>query len=298
MAQEGISIRQLCGDDGEALRAFYSGLSQASIRTFKPLGPTTTLEACSAVCQANVAGEKYDLVAVNDCGIVGWGFVWDLAKPEPMFGLGVADALHGRGIGPELTRRVLAECDRRRLPRVVLTVVKDNHRARRIYERQGFVTYGELHLDYDGLDYYRMERLLAEDMTISRSPYAGYSADLGTLPFSFVYDEVAYMGFPPQTFQQVEHRHRLEGEKQTHCFVLKAGDLQVTVDTAFYTGYGAYEWTVWFENTGTRNSDIISNLRAGDPARRTREPQRGPISHDPEGESERLQVGGASRWEQ
>lgn len=33
-------------------------------------------------------------------------------------------------------------------------------RAIRICERYGFITYGEFHLEYDGLDYYRMERVL------------------------------------------------------------------------------------------------------------------------------------------
>lgn len=96
------------------------------------------------------------------------------------------------------------------------------------------------------------------------SEYDGYVADLGTLPFSFVYDGVAYTGFPAEVFGQVAHRHAAEGKKEVHVFVLKAGDLQVTVDTARYPGHGAYEWTVWFENTGTRNSGVIRNVRVAD----------------------------------
>ena len=97
-----------------------------------------------------------------------------------------------------------------------------------------------------------------------RQPYDGYLTDLSTLPFSFVYDEVAYTGFPAATFRPVERRHSLQGGKEQNLFVLKAGDLQVTVDTAFYAAYGAYEWTVWFENTGVGNSGVIKNMRAAD----------------------------------
>ncbi len=155
-----ITVRQLGPGDAANLCTFYNGLSEASRRTFRPLGATTTSAACQAVCNANAGGEKYDLVAWSGRAIIGWGFVWELKKAEPLFGLAVADAHQGRGLGPDLTRRVLEECDNLGLLRVVLTVVKDNLRARAIYERHGFTTYGEFHHDEDQLDYYRMERLL------------------------------------------------------------------------------------------------------------------------------------------
>ncbi len=101
-------------------------------------------------------------------------------------------------------------------------------------------------------------------MSTETSVYHGYMADLGTLPFSFVYDDVSYRGFPASTFHQVEHRRSVQGKKESNLFVLRAGDLQVTVDTAFYAGYGAYEWTVWFENVGPRNTGVIRNVLAAD----------------------------------
>jgi len=106
--------------------------------------------------------------------------------------------------------------------------------------------------------------LKTDPMAGSRKAYDALIADLGTLPFSFVYDDKVYTGFPAETFRQVEHRRSVQGKKESNLYVLKAGDLQVTVDTAFYAGYGAYEWTVWFENTGTKNSGIISDMRAAD----------------------------------
>jgi len=97
-----------------------------------------------------------------------------------------------------------------------------------------------------------------------QSRCAGYVADPGTLPFSFVYDDVAYTGFGAETFQQVSHKRSVDGKKETDLFVLRSGDLQVTVDTAFYPGCGACEWTVWFENTGNENSGVIRDMRAAD----------------------------------
>ncbi len=101
-------------------------------------------------------------------------------------------------------------------------------------------------------------------MTEQSSAYNSYIADLSTLPFSFVYDNTSYNGFPAETFRQVEHRHSIEGLKERDVFVLQTGDLQVTVDAACYAEYGAYEWTVWFENTGTQNSGVISDVLAAD----------------------------------
>jgi alpha-galactosidase len=104
----------------------------------------------------------------------------------------------------------------------------------------------------------------ARQMAKSRAIYDAYITNLGKLPFSFVYGETAYMGFPSGTFRQIEHKHSVQDNKESDCFVLKMGDLQVTVDTAFYAGYGAYEWTVWFENTGKDNTAVIRDMRAAD----------------------------------
>lgn len=154
-----LAIRRLCAPDAPALCAFYNGLSEASRRTFRPLGIHTTETACQAVCEANTAGTKCDLVVQRDNAIVAWGFVWNLDQPEPMFGLAVADALHRQGLGSALTQQVLAYCDSAALPRITLTVVTDNHRAKRIHERAGFRDYGQFHHVEDDLDYFRMERL-------------------------------------------------------------------------------------------------------------------------------------------
>jgi len=162
-------IRRLQPGDAGALARFYNGLSEASRRTFRPLGWHTTEEACAEIGAANQAESKYDLVAVRNIAgqrsgaggdISGWGFVWDLHSERPNFGLGIADAHQGQGLGGALMDRVLADVRTAGLERVYLIVVQDNHVAYGLYQRRGFVRYGE-HVGEDGLAYYEMVNELA-----------------------------------------------------------------------------------------------------------------------------------------
>ena len=136
---------------------FYNGLSEGSKRTFRPLGSTTTLEVCEDIIQDNrpEVDQKFDLVAMHETRIVGWCFLWNLASDEPTFGLGIADAYQGRGLGSALMDRVMQAARERGLGKVFLTVVQDNEVAWRMYEKRGFVKYGE-HVGEDGLPYFRM----------------------------------------------------------------------------------------------------------------------------------------------
>ena len=99
----------------------------------------------------------------------------------------------------------------------------------------------------------------------SREAYDGYINNLGTLPVSFVYDGVAYHGFDRDIFVQIKGTSATKREREENVFILKADDnLTVTVKTAYYDNYGAYEWTVWFQNTGSANTGVISELKAAD----------------------------------
>lgn len=166
---ETLTIRRLTPENARELTAFYNGLSAASKRTFRPLGKQTTVDICARIGAENTGDPnmdrnlpvKYDLIAVTEEGIVGWSFLWNLdaADPEegPVFGLAVADAYHGRGIGTALMRRMIAWADAAGISQVILTVVQDNAVAEHLYEQQGFVRYGEF-ISEDGLPYYRMRR--------------------------------------------------------------------------------------------------------------------------------------------
>lgn len=170
-------IRRLAPGDAEALVAFYNGLSEASKRTFRPLDVMTSVETCAGIVHANTQAvpTKYDLVGADGARIVGWCFLWDRATaPDvvgshgdgegsgelaPTFGLAVADAYQGQGLGSALMSRVMAWARDAAIPAILLTVVQDNVVAWRLYERAGFVRTGEFVGD-DGLPYYRMRAQL------------------------------------------------------------------------------------------------------------------------------------------
>ena len=101
----------------------------------------------------------------------------------------------------------------------------------------------------------------------SRKVYDGYIGDLGTLPVSFVYNGTAYHGFDRDIFKELKktNSNSINGEKEENIFILKADDnLTITVETAYYKNYGAFEWTVWFKNTGSENTGIIKELKSAD----------------------------------
>ncbi len=152
-----VIIRRIKSGDENALVEFYNGLSESSIRTFRPLGYKTTLNVCEDIVQDNSPeiDKKFDLVALHETRIVGWSFLWKIESGEPTFGLGIADDFQGKGLGSKLMDSVMKTARERGLKKVLLTVVKDNPVAWQIYERRGFVKYGEF-VGEDGLDYFRM----------------------------------------------------------------------------------------------------------------------------------------------
>jgi len=162
-----IIIRQLDSDDAEGLVDFYNGLSGPSKRTFRPLGEKTTLEKCHAIIKENApaSANKYDWVACDVDRIVGWSFLWNLRSDVPTFGLGIADDWQGRGLGRMLMDRALASARELGLSKILLTVVQDNTKARKMYERRGFVKKEEF-VGEDGLPYCYMVAKL--DLAVKR----------------------------------------------------------------------------------------------------------------------------------
>jgi hypothetical protein len=62
--------------------------------------------------------------------------------------------------------RVMRGARKRALHKVYLTVVQDNSVAWQMYQRRGFVRYGEF-VGQDGQDYYRMVAELASELESS-----------------------------------------------------------------------------------------------------------------------------------
>lgn len=156
-----IAVHRLAPGDADALAAFYNGFSEASKRTFHPLGGSTTPERCADIIADNrePSAKKYDLVAMDAKCIVGWGFLWGLDADAPTFGLAVADAHQGSGLGGMLMDRVLEFASARGIGAVSLTVVQDNDKARAMYARRGFVQL-DAFVGEDGLPYFRMRAQL------------------------------------------------------------------------------------------------------------------------------------------
>lgn len=150
-----VHLRQLRTDDAPRLVAFYNGLSTRSRRLFRPLGWTADLQQCQDVVEAACAGDRFDVVAVEDDRIVGWAFLTRMREPTPHLGIACAEDHHGQGLGTRLMQTVMEHARAHDKQAVDLIVVQENDRARRLYEKHGFHVTGT-HTGDDGLDYFRM----------------------------------------------------------------------------------------------------------------------------------------------
>ena len=80
-------------------------------------------------------------------------------------------------------------------------------------------------------------------------------------PFYFIYQGVGYSGFSSDSFICQSCETVFDSKKETTTQIFSFRDsLTVTLVSSFYPAYGASEWTVWFENTGTENSGVLEKL--------------------------------------
>jgi RimJ/RimL family protein N-acetyltransferase len=114
------------------------------------------LEQSRAFVLGQIHANAPHFVAIAEDAVVGWCDV--VRKPRDTLahsgtlGMGVRAAFRGRGIGKALMERTLAGARNRGFTRVELTVRVDNARAKRLYERFGFVVEGTCrnHIRVDG----------------------------------------------------------------------------------------------------------------------------------------------------
>lgn len=96
--------------------------------------------------------------------------------------------------------------------------------------------------------------------------FTDYMNHLEKLPVSFTYGDKTYYGFG-SGFKKVSHKTIKEEKKVTHVIELHLErTIKITVEAAIYPDYCAYEWTVFFENTGKKNSKVIKDVNAADMA--------------------------------
>lgn len=155
---EPIDMQTLKLADAPALAGFYNGLQPATIRTFRPLGDKTTLQACEQIATENLTKppSRFDLLAWNGDSIVGWAFLANLTSDEPYLGIVVAEGWQGKGIGKSMLGRLLAWARNHAVPKMYLMVVTDNQRALNLYTSHGFAVYAEEFDELDQLPYYHM----------------------------------------------------------------------------------------------------------------------------------------------
>ena len=83
-------------------------------------------------------GKHISLGLENENEIIGHSFIMDVGGKHPVFGIGLAEPFHGRGLGRGLMKDVLTEAESLGVVHVTLTVLKNNHRAVALYKSFGF----------------------------------------------------------------------------------------------------------------------------------------------------------------
>jgi alpha-galactosidase len=103
-------------------------------------------------------------------------------------------------------------------------------------------------------------------MKASKKEFLGYLNDLSSFPLSFVYRDVYFHGFPSAAFKLVSHDVTTKGPKEDHIFIFSFCDIiKVTLETAYYDGYDAFDWTVYFENTSdTVETGVLRLINSAD----------------------------------
>ena len=139
-----ITVRRAEPSDAAAVKAVYEGVVAYS-GTLQLPNPSLDLWTKRL---ANIPDNVYSYVAEVDGEIVGnLGFVVE-ANPRrrhvATFGVGVKDAMQGKGVGSALINTVLDLADNwLNIRRIELTVYSDNEAAVALYKKMGFVIEGE-----------------------------------------------------------------------------------------------------------------------------------------------------------
>ena len=102
------------------------------------------------------------------------------------------------------------------------------------------------------------------EQTIAEVEFNSMIENPSNFPVSFVYGNKYYNGF--DEFKVEEIKDTIKGEKREVIIDLLHNDdlLKVSLKSAFYKKYDAYEWTIYFTNIGKKNTPILSDVSAAD----------------------------------
>lgn len=100
-----------------------------------------------------------------------------------------------------------------------------------------------------------------------KAEYEHYTNDLGNLPITFVYGDKFYRGFSSDYFGEISRTSVNERNGVLTTIKLKPymdERLLITVETAYYKDYNAYDYTVYFENCSAIDSAVLKYVNAMD----------------------------------
>ena len=87
--------------------------------------------------------------------------------------------------------------------------------------------------------------------------------DISKIPFSFIYDEIKYIGFDNINFKIIKQNCENTNEKLIYTFDIAFKDeLNIILSLVHYKTHGFSEFTVWFENKTDKNTKTLKNICA------------------------------------
>ena len=130
-------IEPLRPELAESLGRFFETLVAHDDERFFHPHPLTRDEAAR---RAAHEGRDYYVVSVDAGNVVGYGMLrgWDEGYEVPSLGIAVSPELRGSGMARDVMRHLHDVAWERGVPRVRLTVARDNDRARRVFESFGY----------------------------------------------------------------------------------------------------------------------------------------------------------------
>ncbi len=95
----------------------------------------------------------------------------------------------------------------------------------------------------------------------SDTQYQAWLADTSRFPFSFTYGGTIYNGFSPDA--QIDEQQTHMGARETTVRRYKVdAALTVTLKLTHSYDYGVTEWTVYFQNPASENSEVLTEVKS------------------------------------
>lgn len=128
----------------EGFRAAVDAVARE--RKYIALLEAPPLEKTQAFVRANIRDKRPHVVALVGDRVIGWCDISSLNRDvfahAGVLGMGVIEGFREQGVGEALMKAALDRAREAGLTRVELTVREDNLRAKKLYEKFGFVVEG------------------------------------------------------------------------------------------------------------------------------------------------------------